>query len=220
MHKFTLFSILFSISVVLLLLDVLLNDYLTTSPPFAEATQEESVTLPEGFDESQLQVNTLGPDVQLSEEQIEAVVADLESLPAQLDEARLASIGFDGPVLKEAIYSGLIFQFLSFADQEEAYIYQSNFFNGSEFIGSIYEIRYPSETASFQGYLALRERAQSQSRLGELNEVNLYGDASFYFNHFEKTKTVHLVIRRGDTLYAFEYAYRHHELMKKLFDAL
>jgi hypothetical protein len=56
--------------------------------------------------------------------------------------------------------------------------------------------------------------------LGSVNEVNNYGDASFYFNHKNKLKTVHLIIRTGRDIYAFEYSQSFHETMKKVFDSL
>ena len=81
-------------------------------------------------------------------------------------------------------------------------------------------MKYPSETGAFQAYLTLRDRAKELTDLGLVNEVNNYGEASFYFNHKIKTKTVHLAVKQGNNLYAFEYAYRWHEEMKKLFPLL
>jgi len=114
----------------------------------------------------------------------------------------------------------MVFQTISFADQGDATTYQYNLFDGENFIGSVYEFRYPTETGSFQGYLSLRERAATLADVGELNEANNYGDASFYFNHFSKTKTVHLVMKSRNNIYAFEYAYKHHDQMKNVFELM
>jgi len=134
----------------------------------------------------------------------------------KLDESAFISAGFFDPVLKPTIYSGLVFQFISFSGDVDAPIYQNNLFNGENFIGSVYEVPYTTETGAFQGYLELREEAETLLDIGDVNEVNNYGDSSFYFNHKTKTKTVHLVVRSGSSVYAFEYAYTYHDMMTQL----
>lgn len=206
MQKLTIFSVLLSISVILIVVDIVAHDYLSEF----EAAQE---TLPT----EEMEETTLLEEgtVDLSEEE-----PDLTVLESSLSTQVLVQAGFLNPVLKDTIFSGLVFQFISFADQNEATLYQWNVFDGEEYIGSIYEIKYPTETGSFQGYLALRERAMSLTDLGTVNEVNNYGDASFYFNHKTKVKTVHLVVRTGTDIYGFEYGQGYHEKMKNVFDSL
>ena len=209
MQKLTLFSVLLSISVILIVGDIVYHDYLSE---FEAAVPEEATTTEP----------TLLPDdepVDLSEEPepMEAAPAILES---SLSSALFEQAGFLSPVLKDTLFSGLVFQFISFADQSEATVYQWNIFDGEEYIGSVYEMKYPTETGSFQGYLALRERAMSLTDLGTVNEVNNYGNASFYFNHKSKVKTVHLVVRTGNDIFGFEYAQTYHEKLKKVFDSL
>lgn len=207
MQKFTVFSIILSISVVLILGDIVFHDYLSAwgDEEVVEEVIEEDVTplLEE-------QLDTQGDEtawVELSEE------IGISVLKPAMSEDVFLSAGFFDPVLKDTIFSGLVFQFINFADQADAFVYQWNLFDGEDFVGSIYEIKYPSAMGSLQGYLNLRDRAQAQFDLGEVNETNNYRDASFYFNHATKTKTVHVVIRGGATIYAFEYAYVHHEKM-------
>lgn len=205
MQKLTIFSVLLSISVILIVGDIVFHDYLTEF----EAAEE---TLPtEETEETTLLEES---SITLTEE------PDLTVLESSLSDQVLVQAGFLNPVLKDTIFSGLVFQFISFADQDEATLYQWNVFDGEQYIGSIYEIKYPTETGSFQGYLALRERAMSLTDLGTVNEVNNYGDASFYFNHKTKVKTVHLVVRTGTDIYGFEYGQSYHEKMKNVFDSL
>lgn len=211
MQKFTVFSIILSISILLVIGDIIFHDYLNDNP-FAEAEVEETVVEEEGEEEE------VALDEQIIEDEV--ITASVELPESEIWEGLFASAGFTDPVLKEGIFSGLIYQFINFSDQTDAFIYQWNLFNGVNYIGTIYEIKYPTDTGSFQGYLALRERAFGHSDKGQVNEVNNYGDASFYFNHGAKTKTVHLVIRKGSDLYAFEYSHLNHELMKKVFDLL
>jgi len=219
MQKFTVFSILLSISVVLIIGDIIFYDYLNLASP--DSSSEEVLPVPIEAQETQ---ETIEPEAIEPEAIEEDPSVDLFEDPAVLQSTLEPEIfiqaGFLKSVLKETSFSGLIFQFIPFSDQSEAFIYQWNLFDGEKYIGSIYEIKYPTETDSFQGYLAARERAMGLKDLGETNEVNNYGDASFYFNHKTKTKTVHLLMRSGKNLYGFEYGQAYHETMKKVFDTL
>lgn len=214
MQKFTVFSILLSISIVLMIGDIVFHDYLSQFREEAIMPVEENDILQES-ETSQESYVLLSEEASESDEvETVAVVA------SSLDTALFQKAGFTKALLKNALFSGLIFQFISFSDQTEATVYQWNLFDGENYVGSVYEMKYTTETGSFQGYLAVREQAMSLTELGTVNEVNNYGDASFYFNHKNKTKTVHLIMRSGNSLYAFEYGQSHHETMKKVFDIL
>ncbi|OGJ46282.1 hypothetical protein A3J23_02240 [Candidatus Peregrinibacteria bacterium RIFCSPLOWO2_02_FULL_48_14] len=211
MQKFTVFSILLSLAVILGIADIIFNDYLNGEASVTPVVEEDYLPIEEEvIEEEIIEEENGGEEVDLSEDQ-----AFLEpNLGLELFEES----GFSSPVLKDTIFSGLVFQFISFSDQKDATIYQWNLFDGEQYIGSIYEIRYATETGSFQGYLSLRERAGGLANLGTVNEVNNYGDASFYFNHKTKVKTIHLVFRSGASIYAFEYSQSAHDKMKKAFD--
>jgi hypothetical protein len=213
MQKFTVFSIILSLVVVLTITDVLFNNYLnldtavdtTDSTPITDVG--EPLTLPTVTDTA----TSTDQPVELQE-----AGAILSSLSVDL----FRTAGFENPTLKEAGFSGLVFEFLGFTDQSAATVYQWNLFSGAAFVGSIYEIKYGTDTGGFQGYLNLRDEAKTLTDMGTVNEANNYGDASFYFNHKAKVKTVHLLIRVGANLYGFEYAQGYHETMKKVFDSL
>ena len=220
MQKFTVFSIILSLSVVLILSDMIFHDYLgegaanTLELSPADVIYDADVTLPDeltydsGIDSTEMAL------IELAEE------IDITVLHPGMTEELFVEAGFFDPTLKDTIFSGYVFQFIGFSDQTDAFIYQWNLFDGQDFIGSVYEIKYPSEMGGFQGYLSLRERAELLTDLGTVNEVNIYGDSSFYFNHVSKTKTVHKVVRSGANVYAFDYAYSHHDKMQKVFEGL
>lgn len=180
--------------------------------PAPEKSESKAVN---DADEADLSVSDISSASILSADSYEE--EEVEVITPGLSEEHLLSAGFADPVLKEAIFNGNVFNFISFSDQTDSYIYQSNFFDGELFIGSIYEIKYTSETGAFQGYLNLRDRAKALTSVGVVNETNSYGDSSFYFNHNTKKKTVHMIMKKGSTIYAFEYAYINHEKMKNLF---
>lgn len=226
MQKFTVFSIILSISVVLILGDIVFHDYLSafnnanaTDTTITVPADDINPTLDPGNEDSGLDTTEVNEDDGLDETAWVELTEDtnLAVLTPSITDQNFINAGFFDPVLKDTIFSGLIFQFIRFSDQSDAFVYQWNLFDNEEFIGSVYEIKYPSDVGSLQGYLTLRDRANAQTDMGTVNEVNNYRDASFYFNHATKTKTVHLVIRSGATIYAFEYAYTHHDKMKNLF---
>jgi hypothetical protein len=202
MQKFTVFAILLSLSVVLVLGDILLNNYLKTSVLSAEIPAEVLIV------EQELPV------------ELETEDLAVESPESQLALNNLEAAGFFSPVLKEALFSGLLFQFIPLDSPTDLISSQWSIFDGENYVGSIYELAYSSETGALQGYFAIRNLAQGLTELGTVNEVNLYGEGSFYFNHKIKNQTVFIVIRSGSTVYGFEYPYTFHENMKKLFDFL
>lgn len=215
MQKFTVFSILLSLSVILIIGDIVFHDYLGEDagaqeffPSAEESMEDENLDSEAAPSEEEVLDET---SVELSED------ASVGPLPSTLSSAVFTGAGFMNPVLKDTLFSGLIFQLIEFP---KPFVYQWNVFDGEQYVGTVYEIKSATETASFQSYLGLREGAQALSTVGEVNEVNNYGDASFYFNHKSKTKTIHLVMRSRSDVYAFEYAQLHHEKMKKVFDNL
>lgn len=223
MQKLTLFSILLSISVVLIVGDIVYHDYLNDFESFEQPAEENVTDETSVLEEENIETPIETPVEEEAEEEAPVDLSEetsLTILESTLSETLFTQAGFLKPVLKDTVFSGLVFQFISFSDQNDATVYQWNVFDGEQYIGSVYEIKYPTETGSFQGYLALRERAAGLTDVGTVNEVNNYGDASFYFNHKAKVKTVHLVIRTGSSIYAFEYGQNHHEKMKKVFDSL
>ena len=216
MQKFTVFSIILSLVVVLAITDVLFHNYfgspVQTVPETLMTEEPEAdtpLTLPAGPESVPVQL----------QEDISAE-SDAGSIPSSLSAKLFESAGLELPTLKSAPFSGLVFQFLNFSDSSEATVYQWNLFSGAAFVGTIYEIKYPTDTGGFQGYLNLRDEAKSLTDLGSVNEVNNYGDASFYFNHKTKVKTVHMMVRVGSSLYGFEYSQPYHEKLKNVFDSL
>ena len=193
--------------VVLTIGDVLFHGYLggaSEDPLPVENVEDVQDVQPDGTDAA-----VADTVVQLQEEITPLISADMFSMA-----------GFLSPTIKEVDFSGYVFQFVPFTDLGNAKIYQWNIFDGENYVGSAYEIKYGTDTAGFQGYLELRDSGKGLVDLGTVNEVNNYGDASFYFNHKVKTGTVHLVMRSGKDVFAFEYAQSFHENMKKVFDIL
>lgn len=211
MQKFTVFSLLLSFTVLLIIGDLILNDYLG---------QDNFDGKVENLQNEINDLNGVTKENEALSVPVEQVEFSSENSEAVLSKNLLENAGFEKPVLKEAPFSGYVFQFINFADDSDGTTKQWNFFEGETYIGSFYEIKYINDIGSFQAYLNLRKRAAELTEIGTVNETNTYGDSSFYLNHKVKTKTVHLIIKKGSVIFAFEYPYANHERMKKLFDLL
>lgn len=215
MQKFTVFSVLLSFTVILIIGDMVLHDYLN-----ADQFEQSVESLESEINELQGDPEASDGNTDVEAEDEEVTLSSEDVTDPKITTDLLSESGFGSPVLKEAIFSGYVFQFINFADQLGAVTYQWNFFENEAYKASIYEIKYETETGSFQGYLNIRKRAGELTQIGTVNETNSYGDASFYFNHKTKTKTVHLIIKRGQTIFAFEYPYSIHDRMKTLLGSL
>lgn len=224
MQKFTVFSILLSLSIVLGTVDVFFHGYLNPeNTPEQESIEEEEVPPVEEVEPE------IGAETALEVDSEEDTPVDTADETVELQEETPSSLltqdlfvqaGFGAPVLKTALFSGLVFQFIPMNSGTEADALQWNLFDGQNYVGTAYELIYSTDTGAFSSYLDLRDEAGKLTTIGNVNEVNLYGDASFYFNHSTKVKTVHIVIRYADRVFAFEYAQDAHDKMKKLFDIL
>lgn len=249
MHKFTIFTIIFSIMVVLVIADLVINDYwgkdfadgsqLETSEEAPvdlvikkeetdEDSEEEDALGEEAFDDASV-MNELsegaegtedGDGVEIPEEfrGIDDGEVTVEEPSITLD--LLLASNFQEPRLEEKAYEELIFGFWDMGDAlAEFDVYENALFEGTAYVGMLYEIQTQSEVDGFVAYEALRDTGET-SDTGEVNETNNYGDASFYFNHNTKTNTVFLVFQKGTMVYAFEYSPSYHSQMKALIEGL
>ncbi|MBU0981169.1 hypothetical protein KKC94_00585 [Patescibacteria group bacterium] len=219
MQRFTIFSILLSLTLLFFIGDILSHNYLKADISGIDNAKDLNVATAEPLlAEPKIDEETTEPVKQNSEDEV--TLSSISVIEPELSALNFQLVGFSNPILKEAQFNGSVFQIIDFSDQTDAYVYQSNIFEDETYVGAVSEIKYPTEIGAFQGYLKIRERAMGLLDYGEVNETNTYGDTSFYFNHKIKTKTVHIVVKESDTLYAFEYDYGYHEKMKQLFGIL
>lgn len=204
MNKFTIFTIIFSAIVVITVGELVVNDYLDRHGESADSEEQM-------------------PDVDVEVGVVEDAVVEeaiVEQVSIYLAAFDYISFGFaEGTELREKDFTGSIFQFLSFDDDSvERHYYE--LFEGESYVGGLYEINCSDPTEAFTVYTDLKQDGLGQPKNGTINEVNNYGEASFYFNDNVKTTSVFLVVLKGDRVYAFSYGHSHHEKFKGVFDAL
>ncbi|EKD48041.1 MAG: hypothetical protein ACD_65C00150G0007 [uncultured bacterium] len=105
-------------------------------------------------------------------------------------------------------------------NDESAESYYWELFSGEEYLGSLYEIVCADPTEAFTVYTDLKQSGMDQPSAGTINEVNNYGEASFYFNDTVKTTDIFIIVLGENRVFAFNYASAYHNNFKELFSSL
>lgn len=240
MHKFTLFTIGLSVVVILVVAEVVVNNYLG-----ADFANEDQLIQGEVLDEvvavevvdseargdednspqSVIPDGTVIPEAAVTPDTTPAsdsiIPLSDEAAPGGITPELLTEIGVLEPRVETAAFQGLIFGLFDVKDTFSAFaVLEQTLLDGSNFIGTVYEISTENELQTFGAYETLRQKAQGSS-LGTINENNDYGDASFYFNHSTKTSTVFLIVQKSGHVYALQYAPSYHRsVIKPLLEKL
>ena len=236
MHKFTIFTIIFSIMVILVMADLVINDYLgrdlsqETIADTSTVAMETPVLPIEATPDSESRGDEEGAVILVEDTTPDAIFdkAEEPTLPTPSTSSQgmitselVASFDLLEPRVETSVYDGLLYGFWQMTDDFlEFTVLEHNIFDGTNFVATVYEVQGENEIQAFAAYEAFRQLA-STSSLGTFNENNQYGDASFYFNHSTKMNTVYLVTRKGPGVYAFQYGHEvHHPFVRPLIEAL
>ncbi|HCW32915.1 MAG: hypothetical protein UT55_C0035G0008 [Candidatus Peregrinibacteria bacterium GW2011_GWE2_39_6] len=239
MHKFTIFTIIFSVTVIFIMADLIINDY--WGKDFANENQlQGDAEIPTAFtqtttaitNETTLPLEGNPTDNTPSNSELEKMdqiatntTLDATNTPnpapsAQITTTLLQNLNITSPRLETDNYEGLIYGFWDTQKAFNSYtILRHKIFSEDNYLSTIYEIQTLNEIETFSAYQILYDLAQN-SATGTINETNSYGNASFYFNHSTKTNTVFLTFQTKNTIYALEYAPNYHSSMRELIENL
>lgn len=224
MHKFTLFTILFSVMVIAVVADLVFNDYLKKdfSPEMVPKEELEVALTPDESEDSKPSENLEEREESKTSETKSDDFSDDPDFSDEIDSTALITLDFleslelAEPRLDTESYDGLIY---GFWDTDKAFedfaVFRHKIFDGAVYLGTIYEVQSLSEIESLTVYQTLLELGQT-SDSGEVNANDAYEEASFYFNHETKTNTVFLTVRTTTSVYSFEYSPTYHAKMKQL----
>lgn len=198
MQKFTIFTVIFSIAVMAVVAELVMNNYvgsdvIATNTTTADGNSGTEVT----------------PETTTSASTDRVITSDI-----------LAQAGFTQPVYKETAFSGLLFSLIDLSTLTEGMnVAQGNIFTDITYAATATEFSFatPEQTDAF--YQFLQEKAASVSG-ATLNVTNNYGDGSFYLNSAIKSKTAFLSLKKGTKVYTFEYPHRNHGLITALIGLL
>lgn len=225
MSKFTIFTIILSISVVTVTADLVLRDYFQTGGANIIKSDEISPVISSeerlSRDEQPRRIESnpapeRQPVEQTIAEQTTALIEPVAVAPSApvITADLVRQAGFTDDFVEKQ-FNGKVFQLLDITRNpvDNISMYEVSE-NGSAAV-SITEITLSDEIRALQLYILLQNKTKPYIDLS-LNETNAYGDRSFYINHAKKPNEAFLTMKIGHTIYAFAYVKTRHPEVKKL----
>lgn len=209
MHKFTIFSIIFSFMVILVVAELVVNDYFNKEIEPGKLTMGKASVL-----HSDEEAEKMNPPAEATEKDTKKVSQSF-GLPGFLVTPNsLEESGFEKPVLRSVEFNGKYFQLIEVKEVAEG-VKKANIFEDQRFAGAVYEKHLMDEKAALEFYSLLQNEGR-KSIDNQINETDIYGNNSFYVNNPNKKMTAFLVVRINESVFAFEYPHRSHTKIKAL----
>ncbi|MBP7670757.1 hypothetical protein KA119_00495 [Candidatus Gracilibacteria bacterium] len=236
MQKFTAFTVLLTIVVVVVVGEIVANDYL---PKEEEDLSNLELDLPQGIDLT----NTLATNVlasgdlgnEIKREEDKELVAEVDGLVdfeesavsglveeelvvaanPYLREEQIRSAGFLTAYIEGEAKPAEMFKSVKISDLRGVEMSLNLIRNESEMLAKVYIFRPSVTTEVGTVYDLLKERAAAGLN-AEVNENNEFGEASFYMNDGTRATTAFLVTRIGGVIYGFSYPKAYHAQVKNL----
>lgn len=205
MQKFTIFTIIFSVAITLVMAELIINDYLESKNPPANSAQT-TVLNTQVFEDKNDESN-LNPKEKKSVSKF------------HLTEEILKNAGFEELNLKTPPFSGKLFQMIELAGIDNESVAKLNIFQGQEYTATVYEIPMDDLSGASELYEFIKEDAKNKPQIA-VNETNSFLEGSFYINNSKKSKIAFLISKKANNIFAFEYAHRFHPLIKQTISLL
>jgi len=215
MQKFTIFTVIFSVILLILVAELLTNDYFNNDDGDNYAASLFSADL----------LND--PTAEFAEE-FEGIVRDKvkstsDALPKinplsgkkHLDTDFLKQGGFIVPRIDEDDYNGKFFDFINLSDVGISDVVKGLIYENSELSGIYYEARQENISTAKEVYTIIKEKAKRDIDFS-VNETDSYGDNSFYINQVNNKDKVYLVVRIRNYVYGFNYPEDNHQKYSNL----
>lgn len=235
MSRFTIFTIILSVSVVTVLADLAVRDYFDEGqasvitdgrPSDSEAT---SIMRPEDATFNSAASQPTEPPSAPSPEPApapqpapapvpESVLAPISAPQLFITPEKIKEAGFTGKV-SEAHFPGKVYQLLDITQHPVDNIGLFEISADTGPVASVTEIVLRDEIRALQLYVLLQNKTKPYIDLS-LNETNAYGDRSFYVNHAKKPDEAFLTVKIRNRIYSIAYVKFYHPEIKKLIQLL
>lgn len=203
MNKFTLFTLFLSSIIIMIVAEIMVNEYLRTPGANGTANVFQAQQAPQ----TQQPVQTGST---------QAALASSGSLSSAL----LQKAGLTGYTLQAVQYGGKLLDQIVFKDLNFIPSYESHLMkNQVARVASFYEFNPGSIQSAKEFYDLVKQKCSTEIGV-ILNETNGFGDASFYVNFFQFPDKVFLVFRKGSRVFAFTYSKELHAGVTKLIGLL
>ncbi len=206
MNKFTLFTLFLSAIIVVMVSEIMVNEYLRNPYSLQSAANvfEASTTQQDGMQTTGLHSSST------SQEQVAA---------GSLSPALLQNVGLQDYNLQTVPYSGKLFGQVAFNDLNFVPSFESHLMKQVANVANFYEFNPGSAQSAQEVYALVKQKCTAEVGV-ILNETNSFGDGSFYVNYFEYPQKVFLVFRKGTKVFALVYNKELHGIMTKLIGLL
>ncbi len=189
MNKFTLFTLFVSAIIVVIVAEIMVNEYLRT--PYSIEGAANVFQAQQAPASSQQAPATSSQNQQVSS--------------GSLSTSLLQKAGFQDYTLQAASYNGKLFGTIAFADLNFIPTFESHLMkSGVAKVASFYEFDPSSAQSAQEVYDLIKQKSSAEVGV-ILNETNSTGDGSFYVNYFEYPEKVFLVFKKGSKVFAFNY---------------
>jgi len=245
MQKFTIFTIILTIIIIVVVSEIVVNEYL----PSLDEDDSFSLVLPASLDLSDgIQTNVLGADFDLAHKNdyikdnpvvdSELLVTEFATVPTvnsnttglsdfedenfipitanvYIRDEQIKSAGFAGSYLERETHNDYLFKTIYIGDIYDTEITKYMVRTDDSILTKIYVFKIGYKTDVDEIYKYLKERINNAMNM-ELNETNEYGYVSFYMNDPKRPDTSFLTVRIGGLLYSFSYPKEYHSQIKNL----
>lgn len=217
MNKFTLFTLFLSSIIVVIVAEIMVNEYLRS--PYgldgsANVFHAQTATTSQQTQTGTSQQNTQGAAGHVATGT--ATGQGSQNLAGSFSADAFMKAGIHDLTLQNVPYDGKLFGKIPFADMTLVPTHQAHLAkNGVARIASFYEFNPGSELSAKEFFDLVKQKCGAEVGV-ILNETNSYGDASFYINYFEFPDKVFLVFRKGTRIFAFNYGKELHGSITKL----
>jgi hypothetical protein len=201
MSKFSLFTLFLSATVVIIVAELLVNDYVKYPQPKIQATA--SVLQADG-------AASAGNTVAATEGQ--DAIQDSGTITFEV----VSAAGLKDVSLQRTPFNGVLFESIDLRDFKSVPVIANNLLRDNrKRIASFYEFPCESRLLGKEVFGLLKDK--SGKLVGaSVNPTNEFGEGSFYINFVERQEYAFLVVNGGDHVYAVTYLKELHPLVKNV----
>lgn len=216
MSKFSIFTSFLAVILVIIVAELMVNEYLTY-PELDTEIMANVLDESEGVsDEIPAEEIITGKMDVASDSGDEGSGADEQNIVPIINFALLGDAGSTGLTLQRVPFNGILFESLDLRDFKSVPVIKQNLLqNNRKEIGTAYEFRGDSKLIAKEIYLLLKDNAFRLANAG-INETNSYGDGSFFVNYEERPTTAFLVVKLGSNVYALSYQKDFHTFIENI----
>lgn len=224
MTKFTLFTLFLATTIVVIVAELLVNDYIRTpdlrhqlAANVFQTSQQSAPSVPVVPDSAPTAPTPTSATPGTPAVPLNAATA--QNAPS-ITFSLINESGFKDATLQRVPFNGVLFESIDLRDFKSVPVLQQNLLeNNKKSVASFYEFNANSRLLANEIYDLLK--GKSGKLMGaSINETNSFGDRSFFVNFPDRKEQAFLIVKLGDRVYALSYVKGIHASIVMLFKLL